>query len=197
MTIEKKAAVFAAAPVLAPVLVLVLVLITAAAAFSKEPIDGVWGLQFGASPEAAHKVMEGHGAKLLCEYGYQPEYREAFYDVDFFGRTGHLLLRFSPKGLFLARFAFVRKGAAPKDTTAAANETGARKYAAITSNYSQLHEMLNKKYGAPDAELDEKGVVRGMQWRDGAFNRASITLFESRSRSREDTVLSYEDSRRR
>lgn len=176
---------------------LALFLALSAAGWADEVIDGVWGLQFGASPEAAYKVLEGHGARMLCEYGYQPEYREAFYSVDFFGRTGHLMLRFSPKGLFLARFAFTRKGSAPTEVTSKANETGARKYANVTSNFSQLREMLSKKYGAPEAELDEKGVVRGVQWRDGAFNRSSITLFESRSLTQEDTVLSYEDSRRR
>ena len=81
----------------------------AGAAEIDDTIDGVWGVKFGTSVAEANRIMtEQNAAALLCEYSYVPNYHEAFYKVNFFGREGHLLLRFSKRGLFLARFAFIR-----------------------------------------------------------------------------------------
>lgn len=78
----------------------------AGAAEIDDTIDGVWGVKFGTSVAEANRIMtEQNAAALLCEYSYVPNYHEAFYKVNFFGREGHLLLRFSKRGLFLARFA--------------------------------------------------------------------------------------------
>ena len=46
-------------------------------------------------------------------------------------------------------------------------------------------------------ELEENGVVSGARWEAGVFDRRAITLYESRSLSVNDTVLSYEDLSRR
>ena len=169
-------------------------------AFAAETIDGVWGMRFGAAREAADEIMiKQNGAQRLCEYGYAPGYHEAFYKVDFFGRQGHLLLRFSKKGLFLARFAFSRKGSldSAKKTADARNKDSEKKYAPFTSHFNELNAMLTRKYGTPSEELVENGVIHGYEWSKGVFSRQSIMLFEDRSLSDNDTVLSYEDSGRR
>ena len=57
--------------------------------------------------------------------------------------------------------------------------------------------MLTSKYGAPTEELEENGVVSGVRWSEGVFSRQSITLYENRSLTQSDTVLSYEDSGRK
>ena len=171
-----------------------------AASYAAETIDGVWGVNFGASVADANAVMTGqNGARLLCEYSYLPGYHEAFYAVDFFGRQGHLLLRFSKKGLFLARFAFARKGDLERAKKAAAsrNQNSEKKYAAFTGHYNELSAMLTSKYGAPTEQLEESGVVSGVRWSEGVFSRQSITLYENRSLTQSDTVLSYEDSGRK
>ncbi len=163
-----------------------------------EPIDGVWGMKFGASPEDARGALTRAGAELLCEYGYVPYYREAFYKVDFFGRKGHLLLRFSKKGLFLARFAFARGAAAdePPSGAAAARVAEDTSRVVFSKNYAELNAMLAEKYGASE-KLSENGVVRGARWSDGGFKHHSVTLYESPSLSGSDTVLTYEDTGRR
>ena len=169
-------------------------------AFAAENIDGVWGIRFGAARDAADAIMtKQHGAVRVCEYGYVPGYHEAFYKVNFFGRSGHLLLRFSKKGLFLARFAFDRKGTleSAQKAAAARNKNAEKKYAAFTGHFNELNTMLTKKYGQPSEELVENDVVCGYEWSKGVFSRQSITLFEDRSLSGSDTVLSYEDSSRR
>ena len=166
---------------------------------SAEKLEGVWGLKFGSTVQAANQLLSGRGAKLLCEYGYQPNYREALYSVSFFGREGTLLLRFSKKGLYLARFAFFRKGDLERAQKVAASraQNSEKKYAAFTSHYNELSTMLTQKYGPSSAELEENGVVSGARWSEGVFDRAAITLYESRSLSVNDTVLSYEDLSRR
>ena len=177
---------------------LLLVLVLAGCA-SAEKLEGVWGLKFGSTVEAANQLLSGRGAKLLCEYGYQPNYREALYSVNFFGREGTLLLRFSKKGLYLARFAFFRKGDLERAQKYAASrsESSGRKYAAFTSHYNELSVMLTRKYGPAPEDLEENGVLSGARWGDSVFDRAAITLWESRSLSLNDTVLSYEDLSRR
>lgn len=57
--------------------------------------------------------------------------------------------------------------------------------------------MLTRKYGAPKAEYAADGAVSGYQWITGTFGRRSVALFENRSLSRNDTVLSYEDASRK
>ena len=162
-------------------------------------LEGVWGLKFGSAVSETHAILSERGAKLLCEYGYQPNYREAFYSVSFFGREGTLLLRFSKKGLFLARFAFFRKGDLERaqKVTASLTKNSEKKYVAFTSHYNELKAMLTRKYGPASEELEENGVVSGERWGENVFGRAAITLYESRSLSVNDTVLSYEDTSRR
>ncbi len=177
---------------------LLLTLIVACGARA-EKLEGVWGMKFGSAVGAVHQLLTGRGAKLLCEYGYQPNYREALYSVNFFGREGTLLLRFSKKGLFLARFAFFRKGDLERAQKVAASraQNSEKKYAAFTSHYNELNSMLTRKYGPASAELEENGVISGARWEAGVFDRRAITLYESRSLSVNDTVLSYEDLSRR
>ena len=172
----------------------------AGAAEIDDAIDGVWGMKFGAPVAEANRVMtERNGAALLCEYSYVPNYHESFYKVNFFGRKGHLLLRFSRRGLFLARFAFVRaeelKGAEVRADSG--DRKKEKKYLAFSRNFTELNAMLTRKYGAPKAEYAAGGTVSGFQWVTGALGRQSISLFENRSLSRSDTVLSYEDASRK
>ncbi len=177
---------------------LALVLTVFSALCAAEPIDGVWGVKFGTTSKDAYQILSGRGARLLCEYGYLPNYREAFYGVNFFGREGYLLLRFSGKGLFLARFAFTRTGELEAAEKAAAERSkGNKKYFPFTANYVHLNSMLTQKYGTASEELKESGVVCGARWTSGSFNRVSVTLYENRSLSRSDTVLTYEDTGRR
>lgn len=177
----------------------------AGAAEIDDTIDGVWGVKFGTSVAEANRIMtEQNAAVLLCEYSYVPNYHEAFYKVNFFGREGHLLLRFSKRGLFLARFAFIRAeqlpAAAPQRADVAENEhknKKEKKYLAFSRNFTELNAMLTRKYGAPKAEYAADGAVSGYQWITGTFGRRSVALFENRSLSRNDTVLSYEDASRK
>ncbi|MBR1896237.1 MAG: hypothetical protein IJ822_05600, partial [Pyramidobacter sp.] len=47
--------------------------VLSAASYAAETIDGVWGVNFGASVADANAVMTGqNGARLLCEYSYLP-----------------------------------------------------------------------------------------------------------------------------
>jgi hypothetical protein len=186
-------------------------------------IEGVWGMNFGISCEEANQVMtQTNGASLICQYSYLPGYSEAFYKVNFFGREGNLLLRFSKKGMFLARFAFVRTDTLKSETAAAESAPesaqddqvfdardigGTEKVQAekkqkpavveLSANFRQLNAMLTKKYGTPGETLKDSGGTAGYRWSGGAFYRNSITLFENRSLSRNDTVLTYEDTARR
>ncbi len=75
-----------------------------------EQMTGVWNLRFGMPREEVGPIMtEKNGAVRVTEYTYQPGYSEAMYLVNFFGREGTLLLRFSKRGLYMARFSFDRK----------------------------------------------------------------------------------------
>lgn len=190
------------------------------AAKTSDAIDGVWGMKFGISCEEADKIMtDDNGAVLLCQYSYLPGYSEAFYKANFFGREGHVLLRFSPKGLFLARFAFVRTESlksemnveeeAPRssektviDARAIASSSlgGEKKKPAsmeLSAHFNELKSMLFSKYGSPSEILKIDGLTAGYSWKSGAFYRNGITLYENRSLSRNDTVLTYEDRSRR
>lgn len=195
-------------------------LLLATAAFADESIDGVWGLKFGASVQEANSIMTGpNRAQLISQYTYQPNYSEAIYRVNFFGREGHMLLRFSKKGLFLARFAFIRKDALkserpqPQQPQPHSNIVDARRQpgpgaqapapnpADRSRNYVQLNSMLMRKYGVPKEEYKESfgdgEAVIGCRWVDPNYSRCSITLYETRSLSRSDTALTYEDAGRR
>lgn len=187
-----------------------------ACAARAESIDGVWGIDFGVSPEKAHALLVEKNAKVVCEYGYAPDYSESVYQVDFFGRKGSLLLRFSGKGLYLARFAFIRderlksetqpepkpdeKGDKIVDARSAfdAPKPSDRAKAGGTFEYSrnfrQLKNMLDGKYGLSDYEFKDGETMRGCRWTDG---RKSVTLYESRSITKNDTALTYEDASRR
>ena len=173
----------------------------AGAAEIDDTIDGVWGMKFGTPvAEAARIMTEQNNAALLCEYSYVPNYHEAFYKVNFFGREGHLLLRFSKRGLFLARFAFIRAEqlpAAAPQSSSAENKKKEKKYLAFSRNFMELNAMLTRKYGAAKTEYTVDGAVSGYQWSTGTFGRQSVVLFENRSLSRNDTVLSYEDASRK
>jgi len=177
------------------------VAVGAGAAEIDDTIDGVWGMKFGTPVAEADRIMtEQNNAVLLCEYSYVPNYHEAFYKVSFFGREGHLLLRFSKRGLFLARFAFIRaeqRPAAAPWKSSAENRTNGKKYLAFSRNFMELNAMLTRKYGAAKTEYTDDGAVSGYQWNTGTFGRQSIVLFENRSLSRSDTVLSYEDAGRK
>jgi hypothetical protein len=204
------------------------ILMLAFSAAAAEPstdseIDGVWGIKFGTACEEANRIMtQENGASLICQYSYLPGYSEAFYKVNFFGREGSLLLRFSKKGLFQARFAFVRTDALESETQKpeepapaesddqvfdARDISGTKKTQPVkvqttpetefSRNFKQLNAMLIKKYGTPKETLKVSGSTAGYRWNGGAFYRNVITLFENRSLSRNDTVLTYEDTARR
>ena len=166
-----------------------LLLLWGAQAVRAEAIDGVWGLSFGDPCEKANQVMvEKNGAQLICQYEYAADYKEAFYKVDFWGREGHLLLRFSRKGLFLVRFAFIRERDLPESSEGADSVW-------LSSHYRELRAMLAKKYGDPAETIEQNNAPRGELWGDPSGQ--CISLFESRSLSRSDTVMSYEDMDRR
>ncbi len=89
---------------------LALVVLIGSSCTAAVQMDGVWNLKFGMTREEVGPIMiEKNGAVRVTEYTYQPGYSEAVYLVNFFGREGTLLLRFSKKGLYLARFSFDRK----------------------------------------------------------------------------------------
>lgn len=183
-------------------LLFALIIVTGAGAVEIDnTINGVWGMRFGISfAEATHIMIDQNGAALLCEYSYFPDYHEAFYKVNFFGRNGHLLLRFSKRGLFLARFAFIRTekslAIAPQGAHPAENKRE-KKCIAFSRNFMELKAMLTRKYGAAEAECTTENGVSGYKWITGTFGRQSIVLFENHSLSRNDTVLSYEDASRK
>ncbi|MGI6075233.1 MAG: hypothetical protein ACOYD9_02535 [Pyramidobacter sp.] len=187
---------------------------------TSDAVDGVWGMDFGISCEEADRIMtDENGAILMCQYSYLPGYSESFYKVNFFGREGNLLLRFSKKGLFLARFAFIRtetlksEVVADEDSRESAEDVvidartigGAHRFTAakkpekmeFSANFNQLKAMLFSKYGTPSETLKNNGEVAGYRWKSGAFFRNGIVLYENRSLSRNDTVLTYEDTARR
>ena len=200
-------------------LALLFVISLSFASYASEDIDGVWGMKFGIAPEEARRVLSEKDAKIVCDYVYQPDYHEAIYQVNFFGRRGHMLLRFSSKGLYLVRFAFVRtetlRSEEKKSVKAEASSenrvidartafdapegAGAPKKQPFefSKNYVQLKSMLTNKYGPAREEFKEGGDVRGCRWSTGSTNRRSVTLYESRSFTKNDTSLTYEDSSRR
>lgn len=181
------------------------------AAEVSDTVSGVWGIDFGASVEEADRIMVGENkATRVVQYSYQPNYSEALYQVDFFGRQGHMLLRFSRKGMFLARFSFLRRDTLPseraqQDAASQSRVIDARQNlgsapaasmpaaAELSRNYSELRSMLVKKYGTPSSEFKSDGKPVGCVWSGGSFGRRSVTLYENRSMTRNDTVLSYED----
>lgn len=188
--------------------------LAAGASAAEEKIDGVWGMKFGTARDVAGKIMtEKNKAQTLCEYTYQPGYSEAFYRVNFFGREGHLLLRFSKKGLFLARFAFVRRDLGrnppppppqpegPKVMDARAPGAQPKKVeekaAQFSSNFLQLRSMLTKKYGSPAQEFKVGDTVCGYEWNTGTFHAQSVMLYEDRFIPGSPAVLTYEDTNRR
>lgn len=195
-------------------LALIFVVSLSFAAYAEE-IDSVWGLKFGMTPQVVNQLLSKKDARIVCEYDYQPDYCEAIYQVNFFGRQGHLLLRFSKKGLFLARFAFVRVNRLRTEAKAPAKAEPAPKNNVVDArsamgapdipepeknkfefsrNFIQLRSMLTKKYGVPGEEFKENDNTRGFRWTTG---RRTITLYEGRSITKNDTVMTYEDSSRR
>ena len=61
-------------------------------------------------------------------------------------------------------------------------------------NFSQLMRMLRTKYGVPTKSYATGRKIRGCLWIVGD---QTISIYERRSSTKHDTVLTYEDVSRR
>lgn len=158
-------------------------------AFAAEnKIDGVWGLNFGAPVDEIHSVMKTKkDAVLLCASSYAPGYSEETYRIDFFGRRGQMCLRFSPKGFYNATFSFVRTEGLLKGTSYIKNSDYY-----FSRNFRELNSMLMSKYGIATRKLECNGIVRGFAWKENKWHGNTVSLYEDRSATKHDTVLTYE-----
>ena len=169
---------------------------TALAAENPE-VNGAWGLTFGDSWESAHGIMTSqNGASLICEFAPDEGRREAVYKVNFFGREGVMRLSFAGHGLYLEQFVFTRSDLLEKNDSELTDAEKSEKMRIEVrgGNFRQLMRMLREKYGVPTQTYKDGAKVRGSFWIVGD---QTVTIHESRSSTKHDTVLTYEDVSRR